>query len=284
MSTELRARYLRQYVARRFSAKIGVMDRTFPHDAYDTPEDTPRYLVDRLFLNGRLSFHLGFFWHVFRSWRQVKKGAYNRFAWAESSVRVLHFIEGCGGRFHICGLNHLRQLTGPVVFIGNHMSSLETAVMPGLIAPLMPVTFVAKSSLVSYPFFGAVIKATHPILVDRVNPRQDFHIIMEQGLAALTAGTSVGIYPQSTRTAVFDPKEFNSMGAKLAKRANVPIIPVAVKTDFWETGKYLKDMGPIHRDRPIHLAFGAPLSSGQNSKEAHQQVINFIQSHLDNWA
>lgn len=259
------------------------MDGTFPHDAYDTPENTPRYVADRLFLNSRLSFHLGFFRHVFRSWRLVKKGKYDRFAWAESCVQFLHFIEGCGGRFHICGLDHLRQLTGPAVLIGNHMSSLETAVMPGLIAPLMPVTFVAKSSLVSYPFFGAVIGATNPILVDRVNPRHDFHIIMDQGLAALAAGTSVGIYPQSTRTAVFEPKAFNSMGAKLAKRAQVPIIPVAVKTDFWETGKYLKDLGPIHRYRPIHLAFGAPLSSAQNSKEAHQQVIAFIQAHLDIW-
>jgi 1-acyl-sn-glycerol-3-phosphate acyltransferase len=106
---------------------------------------------------------------------------------------------------------------------------------------------------------------------------------MAQGLAALATGTSVTVYPQSTRTATFNPQIFNTMGVKLSKRAQVPIIPVAVKTDFWERGKHLKDWGPIHRDRPIYLAFGEPLAANKNSKDAHQQVISFIQTNLAKW-
>lgn len=260
------------------------MDSYFPNDAYQTPEDTPRYFLDRLTGNGRLHFHVGFYRHVLSHWLLVKQGKYDRTAWGKGSVRFLHYIEGCGGRFHITGLDIVRQQSDPVVFISNHMSSLETAVMPGLIAPIMPVTFVAKSSLINFPFFGQVIAATNPILVNRVNPREDFQVVMKQGLIALADGTSVVIYPQSTRTAVFDPKAFNSMGVKLASRANVHVIPVAVKTDFWASGQYLKDLGPIHRDRPIHIAFGEPISVEKNSKDAQKEVINFIQANLATWS
>jgi 1-acyl-sn-glycerol-3-phosphate acyltransferase len=255
----------------------------FPNDSYHTPENTPRAWLDRLAMGSRVYFFAGFLGRVWRSWRLVQHGRYDRATWAATSYDVLRFVERCGGRFHITGLACLRQQPGPFVFISNHMSSLETAVMPAIIAPLMPITFVAKSSLLKYPFFGKVISATHPIFVDRTNPRHDFEAVIKQGLAALAKGTSVGIYPQSTRTAVFDPQAFNSMGVKLAKKGNVPIIPVAVKTDFWANGKYLKDFGPIHRDRPIHLAFGAPFPIGTDSKLAHQQVIEFIQSHLQRW-
>ncbi len=255
----------------------------FPNDVYDTPEDTPRLQLDRLIHPSRLYFFAGFLSQVFRHWRTVKRGAYDGAAWAESSFELLQFIEGCGGRFHITGIDNLRRQPGPFVLVSNHMSSLETAVMPGIIVPILPMTSIAKSSLLKYPFFGPVVAATQPILVDRVSPRADFQMVMQQGQSVLAEGTSVVVYPQSTRTAVFDPQAFNSLGVKLARRADVPIIPVAVKTDFWAAGKYLKDFGPIHRDRPIHINFGKPFAVGPNSKDAHQRVISFIQSHLDSW-
>jgi 1-acyl-sn-glycerol-3-phosphate acyltransferase len=251
----------------------------FPDDAYHTPEDTPR---GRMLLGSRVTFFAGFWWRVFGSWRLVRHGRYNADAWATSTFGLLRHIEACGGRFHITGLDHLRQ-PGPFVIISNHMSSLETAVMPVIIAPIRPITFVAKSSLLKYPFFGPVIAATDPILVDRVNPRQDFERVMSQGADMLTAGVSVVVFPQSTRTADFDPHTFNSLGIKLAKKARVRVIPTALKTDFWGTGKYLKDFGPIHRDRPIHMAFGAPFHVGTDAKQAHQQAVEFIQTHLGFW-
>jgi len=48
---------------------------------------------------------------------------------------------------------------------------------------------------------------------------------------------SVLIFPQTTRDLRFDPNKFNTLGIKLAKRAKVPVIPVAVKTDAWGMGK-----------------------------------------------
>ncbi|MCP4362760.1 MAG: 1-acyl-sn-glycerol-3-phosphate acyltransferase [Chloroflexi bacterium] len=258
------------------------LGKVFMADSYHTPTDIhPRWQhwPDTAV---RLGFIVGFFKRTVQSWRLVRQGKYDRKAWAKSSLAIFQFVEQIGGRFHITGLDFLQQ-PGPFVFVSNHMSSLETAVMPGLIAPIMPVTFVAKATIMDYPFLGQVILATAPILVKRKNPREDFQVVMRQGREALTQGTSVVIYPQSTRTAVFDPQTFNSLGIKLARKANAPIIPIAVKTDFWENGRRLKDFGPIHRKRPIHIAFGKPFNVDSTSKEAHQHTIAFIQNHLAAW-
>jgi 1-acyl-sn-glycerol-3-phosphate acyltransferase len=60
-------------------------------------------------------------------------------------------------------------------------------------------------------------------------------------------------------------------------------MPVAVKTDFWGNGRYLKDLGVINRSKPIHIVFGQPFSIQGTGKDEHKQVIDFIISHLREW-
>ena len=65
--------------------------------------------------------------------------------------------------------------------------------------------------------------------------------------------------------------------------ANVKLISVAVKTDFWGHGKYLKDLGPIHRNKPIYMDFGKPMEVTGSGKAEHEKIIEFISSSLTNW-
>lgn len=255
----------------------------FAGDSYDTPKDKPRELLDRLFLNTRWYFVGGYIREVFRSRSIALRGLYDRRAWAESSNRIFQLIERCGGRFHLRGLENLRSCQPPIVIISNHMSTLETFVFPGIIAPFIEVTFVVKESLERHPLFGPVMRARHPICVKRQNPREDFQTVMAKGKEFLARGSSIIIFPQSTRSAEFTPAAFNSLGVKLAKIAGVQVMPVAVKTDFWENGKYLKDLGAINRSRPIHMVFGQPFPIQGTGKEEHQQIIDFIVNHLREW-
>ena len=259
------------------------MEPFFSTDAYDTPDDRPRKLLDRIFLNTRWYFVGGYAREVLRSRSTALKGLYDRKAWAESSHRILTLIEDVGGRFHLRGLDTLRSCRPPLVIISNHMSILETFVFPCIVAPLMEVTFIVKESLVKHPFFGPVMRSRRPIAVKRKNPREDFQTVMSMGKKLLAEGTSIIIFPQSTRSAKFIPEAFNSLGIKLAKSAGVQVMPVAIKTDFWENGTYLKDLGPINRNRPIHMVFGQPFSIQGTGKEEHQRVIDFITGHLREW-
>ena len=148
----------------------------------------------------------------------------------------------------------------------------------------MNVTFVVKDSLVEHPFFGPIMRSRNPIVVSRSNSREDFQTVMKMGQKSLAEGMSIIIFPQSTRMAEFRPKEFNSLGVKLARSAKVRVIPIAIKTDFWGNGKYLKDLGPIDRSKPIHIAFGEPLSIEGSGKEENEFIIEFIRSHLAKWS
>lgn len=255
----------------------------FLNDSYHTKENTPRFFLDKLVLNTRLFFMCKFFSIVLKSRSAALKGQYDTEAWILSSYDVFQLIEGCGGRFHITGLENLHKCKGPVVFISNHMSTLETMVFPCLIARLMNVTFVVKDSLVEHPFFGPIMRAQNPIVVGRKDSRADLQIVMKKGQELLNSGTSVIVFPQNTRTVKFVAKEFNSLGVKLASKAKVQVVPIAIKTDFWGNGKYLKDLGPINRRKPIHMAFGEPMSINGLGKEEHKLIIDFISTHLEEW-
>ncbi len=255
----------------------------FPEDSYHTPDEAPRYFFDKIALGSRYYFHYKFIRQVLASKKLADAGKFDRAQWALASYNIFKIIEGCGGRFHLTGLNNLIECPKPVVFVSNHMSTLETMVFPSIIAPRMKASFVIKESLSMHPLIGSIMIARKPIVVKRVNPREDLQAVMSQGLEMLEKGRSVIIFPQSTRTTKFIPEEFNTLGIKLAKRGNVPVLPIAIKTDFWENGKYLKDLGAIKRQEHIHMAFGKAMEITGNGKEEHKLTIDFIATHLQKW-
>lgn len=233
-----------------------------------------------------LLFYLGVIKVVNQGSRLAKRAQYSSKAWAESSYNIFRHIEACGGRFYIRGLGNLHEIKKnkqPVVFVANHMSTLETFILPILLLDFTPVTFVIKRELTyKYPWLRDIMKAVNPICVNRTNPREDYATVLEEGINKLANRTSVIIFPQTTRSDSFDPKEFNSIGLKLAKKANVPIVPIALKTDFWGNGKIIKDVGPIHREKLIHFYFG-PVHS-PNEKNTQNEIVNFIADSLAMWS
>jgi 1-acyl-sn-glycerol-3-phosphate acyltransferase len=233
-------------------------------------------------LGSRLYLHGHFIWEIIKARWLVGQGKYDRAAWAETAYAIFKMAEGSGGRFHISGLDNIRDLDAPVVFVSNHMSSLEGNILGCLLPLHQEVNFVVKESLMRYPVFGPVVGAREPIAVGRANPREDLQKVLVEGTQKLQNGRSVLLFPQHTRTATFIPAEFNSLGIKLANRAKVPAVPIAVKTDFLINGRYLRDFGPLDRSQPIYLTFGRPFPV-ENSKEAHHQVLEFIQQHLKDW-
>ena len=254
----------------------------FEKDFYDTPLDKKRCIWDKLALNTRLFFHSQFFHIMWKANSVARHGKFNDMEYCKISDNTFRLLENCGAKLHIRGLENIRNLKDPVVFIGNHMSVLETFILPGLIIPFRAVSFVVKESLIKHPLFGQIMKATNPIPVTRTEPKKDFKSVMTNGQRLLEAGRHIIVFPQSTR-GEFIPEEFSSIGEKLAKRAKVSIIPIALKTDFWGIGSILKDFGKIHRDREIFFEFGKPLSSDMDKKELHSTIVDFIEGKNREW-
>jgi 1-acyl-sn-glycerol-3-phosphate acyltransferase len=250
---------------------------------YDTPEKEHLTLKDRLLLNSRLYFTMKYAAIVLRTRKEALRKVYDTKAWTDSSFEILRFLETVGGKFHIRGMENITRSTGPVLFISNHMSTLETMIFPSIIGPLREVTFVVKESLVKHPLFGDVMRSRNPIVVGRTDPRKDFEAVMNGGVDLLSQGISIIIFHQSTRSLEFKPEEFNSLGVKLAKKADVDVVPVAILTDFWGNGKWIKELGPLDSSKPVHIKFGEPFRVSGNGKEENQRIIEFIKSSLEEW-
>ncbi|MBW2182119.1 MAG: 1-acyl-sn-glycerol-3-phosphate acyltransferase [Deltaproteobacteria bacterium] len=230
-----------------------------------------------------LSFYSYFVRLVFKSGIKAKQGQYDSKAWRQDSLNLLHALERIGVCLKITGFEHLEQLQPPYVVIANHMSTLETVALPSILLPFTNITFIVKQSLLKYPFFGHILRARDPIAVNRINPRQDMKTVMEEGLNKLKNDISIIVFPQTTRTIYLDPKHFSSIGIKLAQRADVPVVPLALLSDAWGNGKHLKDFGRIDVSKKVYFAFGEPMWVQSRGKEEHQAIVQFINRKLEAW-
>jgi len=254
------------------------MDKFIIPSSYSTPSHRVSW-VSRQFPN--LAFYLRLPGVVIKAARLAKKGAYYDEDWVRSSRSMIDLLERVGVSVEIENASVLGQLDSPCVFVGNHMSVLETFVLPCIIQPHVKFTFVVKKSLIDYPVFKHVMRSRDPIVVGRTNPREDLKTVMEGGLKRLNNGISVLIFPQTTRTAELDPKAFNTIGIKLAKRAGVPVIPFALKTDAWGIGRWIKDFGKIDPSKQVSFWFGNPIAINGKGKDEHEEILQFILDKLN---
>lgn len=261
---------------------VSVMENPFLGvDVYETASGPRPGLLRRAAPS--LFFYRSVFMIVYGSNRLAVKGLYGAEEWAAYSLKVVKALEEAGVKIRVEGLSRVDSVGGPAVIAANHMSTLETFVLPGLLRPRGPLTFVVKEPLLNYPLFGAVLRSCNPIPVGRKNPREDLAMVMGEGMRRLSEGSTVVVFPQTTRMDGFVPEKFNSIGAKLAARAGVPLIPLALRTGAWGTGRFLKDFGPVHPSLPVTMTFGEPLPPEGKGDRAHRACLEFIQGKFREW-
>ena len=260
--------------------RIFMPELIYPDGMYQTSPQPVSSFVKRF---PSFTFYRRFLTIVLKASAKAKRSQYDSMEWSKSSVEVLRALEEVGVYFNITGIEHVKWLEGPCVFIANHMSMLETMVLPGIIQPVKEMTFVVKQSLLVYPVFRHIMRSRDPIAVSRKNPRDDLKAVLEGGLKRLHAGRSIVVFPQTTRTNSFDPTQFNTIGIKLATKANIPVVPLALLTDAWNNRKYLKDFGKIDPSKKVYFAFGKPMWIQDRGHREHAAIIKFIGEKLQGW-
>lgn len=255
----------------------------FNENSYDTKENKSINIFNWLKLKTSIYFLIKFVYYIFKYRSQASKGNFKKKGMVEASGKIFELVEECGGVFHITGIDNIRNLKKPVVFIGNHMGNIEGMTFPAIIGPFRDLVFVVKQGNMTHPFFGPIAKDANSIGVSRVKPREDFMTVINKGSEMINKGYSIIIFPQGSRKEVFNSEEFNSLGIKLAAKSKVKVIPVAVKTDFWANGKIFKDVGVLNRKNKIYMKFGEPLTITGSGKTEHKEVIDFITENLKAW-
>ncbi len=252
---------------------------------YKTDPNSPVRLLDRLFGKSDVWFYLRLYTILYKATHVAKTpGRYTDDEWMNTTSNIISLVEGCGGKVHIEGNEEFLKCDTPKVIVANHMCLLDTMILPPMSLIDRHGTMIIKRSLWDQRFFGRLMKEVGAIPVDRVNPRDDLKVVMTEGKKALEAGNNMVIYPQSTRAAAFNPEKFNTLGVKLATRAGVKIMHIAIKVYFEGIVNNMKDIGPLDRSKVIRLRFGPLLSPDKsNSREVHAECVSFISSTLKEW-
>ncbi|MDD3155627.1 MAG: lysophospholipid acyltransferase family protein [Victivallaceae bacterium] len=255
------------------------------NDQYNSPEGRLPSFACRFFPGTNAYFFASNFEIFIASGRLARKGRLDGVNQIHMSARNITLIERCGGHVHIEGLDHLRSLDGkPVVIVANHMSLLETAVLHAIVRPHLDFSFVIKKSLLKIPYFGDILRSFNAIAVSRENAREDLKTVLNEGRKLLEEGRSIVLFPQSTRSVQFIPENFNTIGEKLARDVGVPVVPLALKTDFVRNGRWIKELGSVDIGSKVCFSFASPLAiTHENAKDVHRQILSFIGDRLESW-
>ncbi len=232
---------------------------------------------------------LGFTWSVFSVFPYCAVSeALRRLTtdkWAHYCFASLRKAEKYGTDVIMDGWNNRRDYDGPVVYLANHMSTLETVMLPFVLLTYGPIGTVVKQSLSHLPCLEKAAAHMGLIPIGRKSPREDLATIFGVGVDRNKEGNSILIFAQGTRQSVFARKGWSSIGSKLAEKAGVPVVPIAVKTDMEPTrpgGKgWFKDFGTVDPSKDIRLACG-PVLTG-TSRELQRASFDWIKSKLDSW-
>lgn len=163
--------------------------------------------------------------------------------------------------------------SGRYLVVANHQSTFET------IASLVlfrDVAIVTKQELLSVPIFGWFLRHSPMILIDRESGSKAIRKMIEEGLAALSKGRPVLIFPEGTRAAPGAPVEFKRGVELLYAKLDCPVLPVAVNSgEFWGLGKQNRRAGTMT------VSFLPAIPAGMPPQAAMKSAEQAIQSELD---
>ena len=160
---------------------------------------------------------------------------------------------GLGLRFDIVGAEHIPATGGALLAI-NHTSYLDFALggVPADRRGHRLVRFMAKDSIFRHPVAGPLMRGMKHIPVDREAGSAAFR----DAVAALKAGELVGVFPEATMSRSFEIKEIKNGAVRMARTANVPLIPMIV---FGGHRLLSYDRKDFSRGKPIAITVGEPM-------------------------
>lgn len=131
----------------------------------------------------------------------------------------------------------------PAVILSKHQSAWETMAFQ-LIFP--PQVHVLKRELLWIPFFGWGLALMSPIAIDRSRGVAALRAIARRGRERLAQGFWVIVFPEGTRVAPGERREYQLGGAWLAAAAAAPVVPVAHNAGLlWPRNAFLKRPGTV---------------------------------------
>ena len=144
-------------------------------------------------------------------------------ALARTWARLL--LAASGVKVTVEGLEHIHP-DGSYVFIGNHLSYMDTPVMLAHIP--VQFRFLAKRGLFKIPLLGSHLSRAGHIPVPREDPRAAVKTMQIAADVVQRKRVSLLIFPEGGRSRDGKLRSFKEGGAYIGIRAGVPLVPVVL--------------------------------------------------------
>jgi 1-acyl-sn-glycerol-3-phosphate acyltransferase len=159
--------------------------------------------------------------------------------WAQLILWGLRVI--CGIRVSVTGREHIPD--DAALIASAHQSAFDTLIWLTLVPRCC---YVLKQELLRIPLFGSLIAASGMIAIDRSSGAAALRSLLKDGPRAIREGRQIVIFPEGTRAAYGARLPLQPGIAALAKRTNLPVIPVATDSGLhWGRRAFQKYPGTI---------------------------------------
>jgi 1-acyl-sn-glycerol-3-phosphate acyltransferase len=111
----------------------------------------------------------------------------------------------------------------PAVLISNHPTLVDVTALQAAIGP---ACIIAKRPLFRNPVFGPLLRFCGHIC----NHAADGAGVVEEAVARIREGHTVLLFPEGTRSPVGKLARFRLGAFEIARRAGVPLVPIAINT------------------------------------------------------
>ena len=123
--------------------------------------------------------------------------------------------------------------------------------------------FVSKIEIKKVPILAQWMVNMNCLFLDRSSPKEGLKMIHD-GVEKLQNGISIFIFPEGTRAKSDDTMaEFKGGSLKMAEKANVPIVPVAINN----TSAIFENQFPFIKKAHVIIEYCEPIMTDNLSKE-----------------
>lgn len=127
---------------------------------------------------------------------------------------------------HVSGLEKLPE--GRFLLVGNHRSNFDP-IVTWYVLKKQDLAFISKPENFGIPLFGRIIRKCGFLPIDREDPRKAVSTICKASKLLKKDQVSMGVYPEGTRSKDGRLLPFHNGVFKIAQKAEVPIVVLAVQ-------------------------------------------------------
>lgn len=187
--------------------------------------------------------------------------------WARSLVKLAGVTVATTGEENV-------PPEGAVLFVSNHQGNFDIPILLGFIEK--PKAFIAKIELLKVPLLRTWMIHLKCVFMDRSDIRQSLKVI-NQAANHLKEGYSMVIFPEGTRSKNESLGEFKPGSLKLALKAGVPIVPIAIQGSH----RIMEQNGFIIKPAHVEIRIFEPIPTAGLTKEQATELPDKVRKIIE---